>query len=156
MTWLDHHIRSEHFASDAEIARRRGERDLASELYGSAARAESQALEELDTSKLRTYGIIAVSAVALHHKADLSDEAAILAHRILGSPEPLPNFARRQLDDLLETIKREQSGISLAEAQLLVSISGGEVIRGGAPLDLILAKTQKMKNLLYRTTEHMK
>ena len=156
MTWLEHHIQSERFASDAEVANHRGEQALALELYASAARAEEQALLEIDMSKPRAYGIIAVSAVALHYKAAMSTEASTLAHRLLGSTAPLPNFARRQLDDLLETIRREKAGISFADAHLLVSIRGGEIVQGGAPLDLILSKAQKMKNLLYRTTEHLK
>ena len=155
MTWLEHHIQSERFASDAEVATHRGERASALELYAKAAQAEEQALLDLDPDKLRTYGIIAVSAVALRHKARQNEQASILAHRCL-SFERLPKYARRQLDDLLDTIKREQAGLDIAEAQMLISMSGGRIVPGGAPLDLIISKAQKMKGLLYRTTEHLK
>ncbi len=156
MIWLEHHIQSEQFASDAEVSSHRGERAAAIELYAKAAEAEERALSELDPSKLRTYGIIAVSAVALHYKAAMSDKASVLAHRLLGSATPLPYFARRQLDDLLDSIKREQAGLDIADAHILVSMSGGRILPGGAPMDLVISKSQNMKHLLYRTTEHLK
>ncbi len=62
MTWLEQHRESERFAADAEMAERRGSREEARRLYSQAAQAEERALDQLDPSKLRTYGISAVSA----------------------------------------------------------------------------------------------
>ena len=134
---------------------RLGDQLAARELYAKAAEAEERALEDIDLSKPRTFGIIAISAVALRHKAMQGNEASILAHRCLGSNR-LPNFARVQLDELLDTIRRNAAGFDLSEAQLLVSLSGGSLVPGGAPMDLIASKSQKMGALLYRTVEYLK
>ena len=65
MTWLDHHRRSEQYASEAEILAHRGEKVTAQGVYERAANAEVSALGALGSDKPRTYGITAVSAVAL-------------------------------------------------------------------------------------------
>ena len=103
MSWLEHHAASEQHAAAAEAEARSGNRVLAQQLYGKAAAAEAQALEALDPAKTRTYGITAVSAVALYHKAARSEPAVAVARRCLASDE-LPGFARHQLADLLDTI----------------------------------------------------
>ena len=103
MSWLEHHSDSEQHAAAAEVEARSGNRALAQHLYAKAAEAEAQALDALDPAKTRTYGITAVSAVALYHKAARSEPAAALARRCLASDE-LPGFARRQLGELLDAI----------------------------------------------------
>lgn len=105
MTWLEHHSRSERFASEAEAASNRGKRALAQELYAKAAEAEERALKEVDLAKSRTYGITAVSAVALYCKAGQGTAARTLSERCLVS-DALPGFARKQLGDLLDTINQ--------------------------------------------------
>ena len=112
MTWLEHHQQSEQFASDAEIAGHHGDRTLAQRLYAKAAQAEERALREVDQAKSRTYGITAVSMVALYYKAGQSGAARILAQRCLSS-DGLPGFARRQLDDLLDTINQSVRSVSM-------------------------------------------
>ena len=69
MTWLEHHKESERFASDAEIASHQGDPALAQQLYAKAAQAEERALRDVVLDKSRTYGITAVSAVALYYKS---------------------------------------------------------------------------------------
>ena len=155
MTWLEHHSLSEGYASEAELASRRGEFVRARELYQKAAQFEEQALQELGIDKLRTYSITAISAVSLYFKAAQWDEARILAYRCLAS-DKLLQFAWRQLEDLLDTIKIEQSGIEFDDSHLLVSLKGGEILPGSGPMDLIIEKYQRMRALLYRTTEYMK
>ena len=112
MTWLEHHSRSEGFASEAEAASNRGNRALARELYAKAAEAEERALGEVDPAKSRTYGITAVSAVALYCKAGQSAAARTLSQRCLAS-DALPGFARQQLNDLLETINQAVRSVSM-------------------------------------------
>ncbi|MCY3543589.1 MAG: hypothetical protein OXH22_06060 [Chloroflexi bacterium] len=155
MTWLEQHRLSEQFASDAEVAKLRGEYTQAQELYTIAAQHEEAALEAIAYDKRRTYGIIAVSAVALRFKAAEFAESKMLAYRCLAS-QRLPEFAWRQIEDMLESIKKEQSGVSLDDAQMLVSLKGGAILYGGAPLDLIVEKSQKMRSLVYRTVEYLK
>ena len=112
MTWLEHHEQSERFASDAQIASHHGDRALAQQLYANAAKAEEQALREVDPAKSRTYGITAVSAVALRYKAGQNAAAGALAQRCLAS-DTLPGFARRQLDDLQDAINQAVRNVSM-------------------------------------------
>ena len=79
MSWYHYHNESQQFASTAEVFAHRGDMLRAKQLYGRAAQAEALALGELGNEKRRTIGITAVSAVALHMKADLWDDAQILA-----------------------------------------------------------------------------
>ena len=158
MTWLEHHRQSEQYASDAEVAIRQGECNRAQDLYAKAAHAEEQALQKLDPAKSRTYGISTVSAVSLYFKANQRRTAEALACRYLAS-EYLPDFAGDQLRDLLQSIWseqiRERAGVNFAPGQVLVSVKGGEIVEGGAPLDLIVDKVQTVQSLFYRTTEFL-
>ena len=155
MSWLDFHRQSERLASEAEIASRQQDPEQARNLYFTAAQAEEKALHEVAIDKPRTYGITAVSAVSLYFKASEWLMARTLAHRCLGS-ERLPAFAHPQLDDLLDSIRIKQAKVDLDDAQMLVSVRGGEVLPGGAPLELVVEKNQGVKSWLYRTVEHLK
>ena len=110
MSWLEHHRLSEELESDAEVAARRSEHSRALGLYIKAAQAEKLALKEVEPAKLRTYGVTAVSAVALHFKAAQWEQAANLAHRCLKS-ERLPDFAAQQMEGLLGSIKAKQAAV---------------------------------------------
>jgi hypothetical protein len=97
-----------------------------------------------------------VSAVSLRYKAAEYQRAEAVAYRWLASGS-LPAFAVEQLRNLLETIwtdsAREQAGVRFSPGQVVVSVKGGEIIRGGAPLDLIIEKVQTVQSLFYRTAE---
>jgi hypothetical protein len=156
MSWLVHHTRSEGYASQAEELRRRHESDRAAELYRLAAEAEANALNNLDPSKTRTIGITAVSAVSLYFKAQEFLQARKLAHKWLAT-DLLPLFAVEELEDLLQVIRFEESrvksGIQFIEGEVLVSVKGGEVLYGAAPLELVLRKVDQISKIFYRTTE---
>ena len=104
MTWLEQHRLSERYASDAEVAKLRGEHAQVQELYSIAARHEESALDAIASDKPRTYGIIAVSAVALYFKAAEFAEAKSLAYQCLASRR-LPEFASHRLEDMLQSIR---------------------------------------------------
>ena len=156
MSWAECHRRSEHLAAEAETAVRRGERDRGIVLYAQAAEAEVQGLSELDPSKTRTLGISAVSAVSLWYKARNYEQAEAVAYHWLATGL-LPEFATEQLQILLQSIwseaVRKRAGIQFAPGQVIVSVKGGEVLTGGAPLDLIVEKVQTVQSLFYRTAE---
>jgi len=159
MSWVEIHRRSELLASEAEAAARQGERGRALGLYAQAADAEVQALSELDRTKLRTLGVSVVSAVALWYKARRYDEAQAVAYQWLATSQ-LPGFAQEQLKSLLQLIwnevVRERAGVKFAPGQVIVSVKGGEIVTGGAPLDLIVEKAQTVQLLFYRTAEFLK
>jgi hypothetical protein len=108
MNWAEHHGDSERLASEAGAAIRRGDLQLAAELFGSAAQAEVKALATLGPDKPRTLGITAVSAVALLYKAGELNEAERLAHHVSTLPG-LPAFAIDELHGLLQAIGSRQA-----------------------------------------------
>jgi hypothetical protein len=156
VTWSDHHSRSERLASAAEIALRSGKTQDAEHLYRDAAAAEAEALAALTPDKYRTIGITAVSAVALSYKARQYREAEVIAHKSLAT-NSLPTFAVRQLQHLLQMLwaaaAAEQAGRRFIPGDVLVSVKGGVVVPGGAPLDLIQQKVEGIQAVLYRVVE---
>lgn len=156
MSWLVHHTQSEEYASQAEKFHKRQETDRAAEFYCLSAEAEVNALNSLDVSKTRTIGITAVSAVSLYFKAQEFLQAKRIAYKWLAT-ELLPSFAMEELENLLQIIRYEESraksGIQFIEGEVLVSVRGGEVLYGAAPLDLVLRKVSLIRSMFYRTTE---
>lgn len=155
MNWSTYHLQSEQFASLAQEEARNRSFERAAELYRAAAEQEQYALNCLDEGKVRTKGITAVSAVSLWFKAHEFHRAKTLAYKCLGT-DLLPPFAVDQLEELLQIIQSEEairkSGVEFTR-QVLVSVSGGQVVRGGAPLDLIHKKMDEVGKLFYRTIE---
>jgi hypothetical protein len=156
VSWNEHHSRSEHLAAEAETARRRGDATTAEALYRKAATEEGAALAALSDDKHRTRGITAVSAVALWYKGREYGAAERAAHSYL-AVRSLPDFAEVQLRDLLSVIwttsAAEKAGITFMPGDVLVSVKGGQVIHGGAPLDLIVRKVEGIQSVLFRTVE---
>jgi hypothetical protein len=156
MTWAEWHTASEKFAVAAEQAAGDGDLDSAQALYVSAAEAEARALADLDRSKQRTFGVTVVSAVALWYKANRYQEALRLAHQSLAGPD-LPPFAIDQLEFLVQSAwnarARSSSGVRFRGNEVLVGVKGGQVIAGGAPLDLVVARVETVRALFYRTAE---
>jgi hypothetical protein len=156
MSWTSHHSESERLASQAEVELLHEHLERAIQLYKLAAAEEILALQDADKDKTRTLGITAVSAASLFFKANEFRRAQSIAHEWLAS-ELLPAFAIDQLQVLLQTIWSEEirhrSGIRFTKGEVLVAVSGGEIIRGGAPLELILRKVNEVSKLFYRTVE---
>jgi len=140
------------------MAVRANARDRAELLYVEAAQLESQALVAIGPSKPRTLGITAVSAVALWFRARRFSEAQKLAYQVLAT-EVVPAFAAKQLQGLLQAIwseeVRERAGFNFSQGELLVSVSGGQSVTGGAPLDLVVSKVEGIQALFYRTVEFL-
>ena len=160
MSWLTHHQTSEEAASEAHAARRRGDDTRATSLFAQAAQAELLALDHLSLAeKPRTFGVTAVSAAALLYKAEQPRAAEQLAHSMLGQ-SGLPDFATDQLREILQSIWNEQAqataGVRFVPGQVTVSVDGGEVVRGGAPLDLVVERVQTIQSIFYRTAEFLK
>jgi len=103
MSWLEHHTRSEAYASEAEALSQQQAGDRAAELYHLAAEAEVAALNALGSDKTRTIGITAVSAVSLYFKAKEFAAARLVAEKWL-STQKLPPFAIYELKELLQVI----------------------------------------------------
>jgi len=156
MTWTELHKESERFSIEAHLALDVGDKDRAYDLFREAAQVERRALEQLDPSKARTRGVTAVSAVALWFKAERYDQAEQLAYSMLADPN-IPEFARTDLRNLVQAIWTEtakrNAGVTFVPGQVLVSVQGGEVVTGGAPLELIVDKMHTIQLMFYRTVE---
>lgn len=159
MSWITLHGGSEKAAIEAEQAFRSGDATRAHALYQQAAELEEQALAAVDPGKARTRGITAVSAVSLWYKAALYERAEQLAHEMLADPA-IPAFSRTDLRNLVQAIWTESSkkaaNVTFLPGQVFVSVKGGEVITGGAPLDLVVEKVQTIQSMFYRTIEFVR
>src|SRR5437016_2918744 len=158
MSWSEHHTESERLAAAAQEALRKADLAQAEALYVASGKAEQAAFVVLEHAKERTRGITAVSTVSLFYKGKDYASAQAFACRCLAN-EALPMFAVSQIQNLLQTVWGEQAiaaaGIKFAKQDVLVSVRGGEVVTGGAPLDLILRKVEEVRALFYRTVEFL-
>lgn len=158
MNWAIFHAESEQLAINAQLKLRAQNLSEALSLYQQAAEVEQKALDCLDISKTRTRGITAISAVALWFKAKEYIRAEQLAHKMLAD-ENIPAFAREELRNLVQAIwtesAKQKAGVTFVPGQVLVSVKGGEVVTGGAPLDLVVQKVQTIQSMFYRTIEYL-
>ena len=156
MSWTKYHSESEELASQAEASFKHGKLEEAVRFYQLAAEAEAHALSSLDHTKKRTLGITAVSAASLYIKGKDSRNAEQIAYKYLATNQ-LPSFAAEQLQSILQSIWDEkifqEAGVEFIKGSVLVSVSGGLIVRGGAPLDLIHRKVDEVKNVFYRIIE---
>lgn len=156
MNWETFHSESEQLAIRAHLATLTGDVLNAQNLYKAAGEAERRALDSVDKAKTRTRGITAVSAVALLFKAEEYALAEQVAYAMLAD-EGIPSFARDDLRNLVQAIWTEgakaKAGVEFVPGQVTVSVRGGEVVTGGAPLDLIVDKVQTIQAMFYRTIE---
>lgn len=157
MSWTKLHAASERFAIEAQQAFAARDPEKARRLYRKAAAAEQNALDHLEPSKARSRGITAVSAVALWYKANEFDRAEQLACSMLEVNASVPDFAKQDLRNLLQAIWTESvkanANVSFIPGQVTVSVKGGDVVMGGAPLDLIVDKIQTVQSMYYRIIE---
>ena len=109
---IDAHRQAEALMGMAERKAAQGAAKEARALYRQAAEEEARAYEHVPAARHRTRGIIAVSAVALYHRAGVFDEAIRHAHLYL-SNDDLPDFAREQLAALLTDSEREAQAPAL-------------------------------------------
>ena len=156
MNWAKYHSESEELASQAEAALKHGKLEEAKRFYNLAAEAEARALSVLDHTKKRTLGITAVSAASLYLKGKDFRKAEQIAYENLATNK-LPSFAAEQLQAILQSIWNEKTfqkaGIEFVKGSVSVSVRGGLVVPGGAPLDLIHRKVDEVKNIFYRIIE---
>lgn len=156
MSWSDLHKRSTELAFDAGRMRATN-RAGAEAIYRQAAALEVEALDSISVGKPRTNGIIGVSAASLLFKGAEYRRAADLALQLLnGDP---PSDVREQLQGILQAVWSEEAkreaAVRFLPGQVIVSLSGGEIVTGGAPLEVIISKVQNIQSLFIRTIEYL-
>ena len=156
MVMRDDHRDAQDAAQQAEALVRRGDLHRARSLYNQAAQAEARALAATPVDKPRTYSILAVSVVALWYKARAFDQAEAAAFRALAA-EQTNEWARAQLRELLEATWNERDmlaqGLGDIHDRILVSLTGGQVGYGSAPLGLAVQAQNAMSSLVTRVAE---
>jgi hypothetical protein len=156
MSWHDLHKQSAELAFKAGRLRLISRND-AEGLYRNAAEIEVRALGRIPHDKPRTRAIIGLSAASLLFKATEFRHAANLSLSLLA--EDVPEELREQLQGILQAVWSEesktQSAAKFLPGQVIVSLSGGEIVTGGAPLDLIVSKVQNIQNIFIRTIEYL-
>ena len=73
--------------------------------------------------------------------------------------DQLPVFARHQLQHLLQVVwaeeTRQMTDLRFAPGQVLVSVNGGQVVTGGAPLAPVLETVKAVESVFHRAAEFL-
>lgn len=150
------HEKAQQKAAEALLAIRAGDRIAAQNLYREAAALEAKAVERVAPGQTRTLGILAVSLVALQYKARMFDLAERSACMYLAHPK-LGEGVRKQLRELIETVWDEQAlvaeGRRYVDEEVVVSLRGGTVGSGTAPLSVAVQSQNGVSALLTRLAE---
>ena len=150
-SWSDAHGRSERLALDAHAALAAGNTVVARELFLRAADEERIALGLVGEGKARTYGITAVSAVALYYKAGAAKPARELAERCLGQGF-LPGFAANGLRELVRAIEAETSATTAPPPATVTRLADHRPPpRAASPSPQVLKFATRLRDKLPRT-----
>lgn len=113
---LDVHRHAELLMGRADQASVEGRMQDAARLRCEAAELEAQVFGMVPLDRPRTRGVIAVSSVALYRKGKALDQAIRQAEAFLKLGN-LPEFARRDLEEMIEEMRAEQY-VSIAYSDL--------------------------------------
>lgn len=155
---LDVHRRAETLMAAADAARALGRLEDAHGLYREAAAAEAEAYDLIPADRIRTRGVVAVSAVALFRKSGDPAEALRRAYLYLAQPD-LHAASREDLEDVLGDLRAEQ--IELVNGRVLGSdwfewrLAGPNVGKGTAPLPLVAQKIDQIQKYATRVYEYL-
>ena len=156
MKWSDLHKQSTELSFKAAQLRAFNRSD-AEGIYAQAAEFELKALDLVPLEKERTRGILSVSAASLLYKGRAFDRAEQFALQTLNGR--VPDEFRSQLQAILQATWNQAAKLEtdrkFLPGEVIISISGGEVVTGGAPLDLIVNKVKTVQSLFYRTVEYL-
>ena len=99
-----------------------------------------------------------MSAASLYFKARRLADAERIAIASMGF-DRLPSFARQQLRDIVQVVwvenVRQGADLPFAPREIIVSVDGGDVVSGGAPLHPVLDKVKTLGSFVHRTAEFM-
>lgn len=155
---LEIHRRAETLMGQGDELAAKGLIDEAADAYHAAALAELEAYEAIPAERVRTRGIVAISAVSLLHRAGRLSEAARQAHLFLAE-EALTSAARLELEHVLDDVRNEQhvqaEGRVLGPGRFEWILRGPAVGHGIAKLDTVLQKGEQIESLAIRVYEYL-
>jgi hypothetical protein len=114
---LDVHRHAELLMGRADQASVEGRPEDAARLRCEAAELEAQVFDMVPLDRPRTRGVIAVSSVALYRKGKALDQAIRQAEIFL-KPGNLPEFARLNLEEMIEEMRAELEAEAAVEQRL--------------------------------------
>jgi hypothetical protein len=155
---LDLHRQAELLMGQADPLRLLGRKAEAQRLYEGASAAEEAAFDAIPPDRVRTRGIIAVSAVVLSQRAGALDHAIRLGHRYL-SREDLPAAAMTEIELLVDDLTTERMVRDTARVvgsdRLEWALRGPHIGVGAAPMDLVGQKIAQIEKLGLRVYEYL-
>jgi hypothetical protein len=111
---LELHREAELFMGRADLARARNRPEEAAAHDRRAGELEAQVFDLLPLDRPKTRGITAISSVALFRKARMLDQAIRQAKTFL-APGNLPDFARLDLEEMVEEMRAELDATAAVE-----------------------------------------
>jgi len=108
MSWVEHHLASENYAIQAELAAKNRDHKTAIELYHKAAEEEALAISQVEPDKMKTLAVTVTSAASLWFKAEEFRRAEQLACQWL-AVNGIPSFASEQLQAVLQSVWSERT-----------------------------------------------
>jgi hypothetical protein len=134
---LELHRKAESLMAAGDRHTSRGEFALAASAYAEAGRQEAEAFELIPVDRIKTRGMIAISALGLLRKGSMIEEAIRLAHYYL-SLHDLPQFATVNIEALLDEMRtllaRRNAGWTPAPDHFEWVLNGPSVGHGSARL----------------------
>jgi hypothetical protein len=150
------HRQAEHLMADAEMLTVGGRVDEAATRWLEAARLEAEVFAQIPEDRPKTRGIIAVSTVALYRRAGALSEAIHAAYGYLATGG-IPAEWQAELEDLVDRARQERqalvAGRTLGAESLVISLRGGSIGTGLAPLDLVARELLQMEKCTLRVGE---
>lgn len=156
---LDSHRDAEQLASQADLLLAKGRISEARSLYQLAAKMEGDAFAATSPERPRTRGVLATGAVALFLKADAAEVGLRFARRLLASEPELPEFAIRDIEDLVDDLRLARDfharGQTVAPGAYECVLTGPHVAHGLAPADAVVQKVEQVSRLGMRVYEYL-
>jgi hypothetical protein len=156
---FDLHRRSESLAGDADVLMAAGRAAEARLKYLEAARLEADSFTSVPAERPRTRGVVATSAVALHLKADAPEEGLRLARRLLAVEPDLPEFAIRDIEDLIDDLRLARdfhlAGQTVVPGAYECVLDGPRIWHGLAPADAVVQKIEQVSRYGIRVFEYV-
>ena len=156
---LDSHRDAEGLASQADLLLATGQLAEARALYKLAASMEADAFAATSPERPKTRGILATGAIALFLKADAPEQGLRIARRLLASEPELPEFAIRDIEELVDDLRLALDfhvrGETIAPGAYECVLTGPQVAHGLAPADAVVQKVEQVSRLGMRVYEYL-
>jgi len=144
---LDLHRRAEELMLRADEALLRGDADEARQAFSQAADFELEAIATVPSERVRTRGILVMSAVSLLRRGGRVPDALSLAYRLL-SQAPIADWVTNQLESTLDELRSERraqlAGYEVTPHVFEWALKGPAIFVGEGPMGLVLQKIDQV------------